>query len=89
MEFTQNISEWMGWLSRVRFLVITFILAISVFHSNNGLLHLSATVFGTLIATWYMLSFLYAILAKWAPQARWQAPLDRTHARSPDSLQAE
>jgi len=76
MEFTQNISEWMGWLSRVRFLVITFILAISVFLSNNGLLHLSATVFGTLIATWYMLSFLYAILAKWAPQARWQAPLE-------------
>src|SRR5579863_4967797 len=76
MEFTQNTSEWLGWLSRVRFLVITFILVISVFLSNNGLLHLTATVFGTLIGTWYMLSFLYAILAKWVPFARWQAPLE-------------
>jgi two-component system sensor histidine kinase PilS (NtrC family) len=76
MEFTQNTAEWLGWLSRVRFLIITFILAISAFLSNSGLLHLSVPIFGTLIATWYMFSFLYAILAKWAPQARWQAPLE-------------
>lgn len=76
MESTQNTSEWLGWLSRVRFLIITFILVVSVFLSINGLVHFSATVFGTLIATWYFLSFLYAILAKWAPDARWQAPLE-------------
>src|SRR5882724_7043031 len=76
MESTQNTSEWLGWLSRVRFLIITFILAVSVFLSMNGLLRLNATVFGTLIATWYFLSFLYAILAKWAPNTPWQAPLE-------------
>lgn len=76
MEWRQNSTEWLGWLARVRFLVITFILAISLFLWNTGLLSLDPKLFGTLIALWYTLSFLYAILARWAPQARWQAPLE-------------
>ncbi len=76
MEWTQNTTEWLGWLSRVRFLVITFLLAISLFLWNTGLLALNARIFGTLIGLWYMLGFLYAILARWVPQARWQAPLE-------------
>jgi two-component system sensor histidine kinase PilS (NtrC family) len=76
VEQTQNTTEWLGWLSRVRFLVITFLLAISLFLWQSGLLALNARVFGTLIGLWYMLGFLYAILAKWVPQARWQAPLE-------------
>ncbi|HEV3219762.1 MAG TPA: ATP-binding protein [Candidatus Acidoferrales bacterium] len=78
MESAQNLNttEWLGWLSRVRFLVITFLLAISLFLWNAGLLALNAKVFGTLIALWYILGFLYAIFAKWAPQAFWQAPLE-------------
>jgi two-component system sensor histidine kinase PilS (NtrC family) len=76
MDLTQNSTEWLGWLSRVRFLVITFLLAISLFLWNAGLLPLNATIFGTLIGLWYMLGFLYAILAKWVPQARWQGPLE-------------
>jgi len=76
MELAQNTTDWLGWLSRVRFLVITFLLAIAMFLWNAGLLALNARVFGTLIVLWYMLGFLYAILARWAPQARWQAPLE-------------
>jgi two-component system sensor histidine kinase PilS (NtrC family) len=76
MEWTQNSTEWLGWLSRVRFLVITFILAISMFLWNTGLLALDLKLFATLIGLWYMLGFLYAILARWVPQARWQAPLE-------------
>ncbi len=76
MEWTQNTSEWLGWLSRVRFLVITFLLAISLFLWNAGILAMNAREFGTLIGLWYMFSFLYAILAKWVPQASWQAPLE-------------
>lgn len=76
MDGTQNTTEWLGWLSRVRFLVITFLLAISLFLWNAGLLALNARIFGTLIALWYILGFLYAIFAKWVPLAAWQAPLE-------------
>lgn len=76
MELTQNTTEWLGWLNRVRLLVITFLLAISLFLWNTGLVRFNVTMFGTLIVLWYSLSFLYAILARWAPQARWQAPLE-------------
>jgi len=76
MAWSQSSVEWMSWLSRVRFLAITFILAISLFLWNTGLLVLDPKLFGTLIGLWYMLSFLYAILAHWVPQARWQAQLE-------------
>lgn len=76
MEWTQNTTDWLSWLSRVRFLVITFLLAISLFLLDTGLLKINPKAFGTLIALWYTLSFFYAILARWVPQARWQAPLE-------------
>jgi two-component system sensor histidine kinase PilS (NtrC family) len=76
MEWTPNKREWLSWLSRVRFLVITFLLAIALFLVNTGVIRLNARSFGTLIVLWYTLGFLYAILAHWAPYARWQAPLE-------------
>jgi two-component system, NtrC family, sensor histidine kinase PilS len=72
----QSANEWLGWLNRVRFLVITFLLAISLFFWDVGIVRFNATTFGTLIALWYSLSFLYAILGRWVGQARWQAPLE-------------
>lgn len=76
MDWSQNTPDWLSWLSRVRFLVITCLLAISLFLWDTGLLKLNAKAFGTLVMLWYTLSFFYAILAKWAPFARWQAPLE-------------
>jgi two-component system, NtrC family, sensor histidine kinase PilS len=76
MEIAQNAYEWLGWLNRVRFLVITFLLAISLFLWNMDIVRFDATTLGTLLVLWYSLSFLYAILARWVPQARWQAPLE-------------
>src|SRR5579862_1067401 len=56
MEWTQNKTDWLSWLSRVRFLVITCLLATALFLWDTGLLRLNAKMFGTLVMLWYTLS---------------------------------
>lgn len=75
MEFAPTVNEWLPWLGRVRFLVITFLLAIVI--AVGQLTRLSLPV-GTLVlvaAAWYALAVLCVALFRWRPQARWQAPL--------------
>lgn len=75
MDLTQNISDWLSWLGRVRFLVITFLLAVVLAVSQLTPLPLTAKYFVPVILLWYLLAICYVILFRWIPQARWHAPL--------------
>ena len=35
MELTQNVGDWLGWLTRVRFLLITLLLALVLVLGNT------------------------------------------------------
>ena len=75
MDLTQNISDWLSWLGRVRFLVITFLLAVVLAVSQLTPLPLTAKYFVPVILLWYLLAICYFILLRWIPEARWHAPL--------------
>ncbi|MFY9583673.1 MAG: PAS domain S-box protein, partial [Candidatus Acidiferrales bacterium] len=76
MERTPNLSEWLVWLTRVRFLLITFLLAIVLILRDYSQLFVPTKYFVPLIVLWYTLAIFYAILLRWIPQARWHAPLE-------------
>jgi two-component system sensor histidine kinase PilS (NtrC family) len=75
MEVTPHMLEWLWWLARVRFLIITFLLGIVL--ALRDLIQLAAPTkyFVPLILLWYTLAIFYAILLRWIPDARWHAPL--------------
>ncbi|HEV2615682.1 MAG TPA: ATP-binding protein [Candidatus Acidoferrales bacterium] len=75
MDLTQNTSDWLSWLGRVRFLVITFLLAVVLAVSHLTPLPLTAKYFVPVILLWYLLAICYVILLRWIPEARWHAPL--------------
>ena len=75
MQLSQNTLEWLGWLGRVRFLVITFLLAIVLAVHQLSPLPLIARYFVPVILLWYFLAVCFVILLKWIPEARWHAPL--------------
>ncbi|MHB8526124.1 MAG: two-component system sensor histidine kinase NtrB [Candidatus Acidiferrales bacterium] len=75
MAVTKNTSEWLSWLGRVRFLVITFLLAVVLAVSKLTPLPLTAKYFVPVILLWYLLAICYVILLRWIPQASWHAPL--------------
>ena len=73
-EITPIVSEWLPWLGRVRFLVITFLLTIVV-----GLHQLSHIPFPIravlpLLAVWYSLASIYVIFQRHLFNVPWQAP---------------
>jgi two-component system, NtrC family, sensor histidine kinase PilS len=72
-KFTTN--EWLPWLGRVRFLIITFLVAVAVAVHQLTTLPLPARIFVPLIVLWYTLAIFYLILQRWLPQARWHGPL--------------
>jgi two-component system sensor histidine kinase PilS (NtrC family) len=75
MEFKPSVSEWMPWLGRVRFLVITFLVGVVVAVHQLTPVPLPVRVFLSLIVFWYTLAIVYVILQRWIPKARWHAPL--------------
>jgi two-component system, NtrC family, sensor histidine kinase PilS len=75
MEFELNMNEWLPWLGRVRFLMITFLVAVVVAVRQLTPLPLPAHGLVPLIVLWYTLAIFYLILQRWLPDARWQAPL--------------
>ncbi len=75
MELTQNIGGWLDWLTRVRFLIISFLLAIVLALRDYTQLSVPAKYFVPLIVLWYTLAILYVILLRWIPEAGWHAPL--------------
>ncbi len=75
MERTQNVQEWLGWLTRVRFLLITFLLAIVLILRDSMPLPVPNKIFVPLVVLWYTLAVFFVILVRWIPPAWWHAPL--------------
>ena len=76
MELTQNVNQWLGWLTRVRFLIITLVFALVVLLREYYLLSIDASQFVPLVVAWYALAILYALLLRWMPRNRWHAPME-------------
>lgn len=75
MERAQNIGEWLSWLNRVRFHVITYLLAIIfVIHQLTAIAVPLRSVLPAILL-WYTVATVYVILYRWIPTAVWQAPL--------------
>jgi two-component system sensor histidine kinase PilS (NtrC family) len=73
MELTQNVAAWLGWLSRVRFFLITLLLSLVMVLNMTGQLEVSTRYFLPLMILWYTLAIVYAILLRWMPVASWHA----------------
>ncbi len=75
MELTQNVAEWLAWLSRVRFFLITLLLALVLVLGVTSQLEVSTRFFIPLIILWYTMAILYVILMRWIPLAGWHGPV--------------
>jgi hypothetical protein len=75
MELTQKQEEWLAWLSRVRFLTITRLLAIVVATHELTSLPLVLRYFVPLVLFWYTLAIVYQILLRRIPDASGHATL--------------
>ena len=75
MELTQNVAAWLGWLSRVRFFLITLLLALVLVLSKTSQLQVATRFFIPLIILWYTLAIVYSILMRWMPVASWHGPI--------------
>lgn len=76
MHNKNNANEWMPWLGRVRFLVITFLLAVVIAIHQLTRIALPVLQLVCLIGSWYVLAVTYVGLHRWRPEARWQPPLE-------------
>src|SRR5271170_6368566 len=74
MNSNTSVSEWLPWLGRVRFLVITFLLAVVIAIHELTPIPLPAVRVLLLITAWYVLAGIYVALYRWIPQASWHAP---------------
>jgi two-component system, NtrC family, sensor histidine kinase PilS len=75
MEITTSVGEWLPWLGRVRFLIITFLVAVTVAVSQLAPAPLPVRTLVPLIALWYTLAILFVILQRWLAEAQWQPRL--------------
>ncbi|MFZ3216893.1 MAG: ATP-binding protein [Candidatus Acidiferrales bacterium] len=75
MKSTPTVNEWLSWLGRVRFLAITFLVAIVIAARHLTPMPVPVRSFIELITLWYTFATLYVLLRRWVPQARWHAPL--------------
>ncbi len=75
MDLTRSAHEWLHWLGRVRFLIITFLLAVIVAVRQWMPASLPVRTLILLAASWYILATLDIIVQRWKPEARWHAPL--------------
>jgi two-component system, NtrC family, sensor histidine kinase PilS len=75
MELTQNVAAWLGWLSRVRFFLITLLLALVLVLGKTSQLEVSTRFFIPLMILWYTLAIIYTILLRWMPFAAWHGPV--------------
>src|SRR5579863_8932239 len=73
METNTSTREWLPWLGRVRFLIITFLVAVIVAVSQLAPAPLPVRTLVPLIALWYTLAILFVILQRWLPNSQWHA----------------
>ncbi len=76
MELTENLGDWLRWLNRVRFLLITLLLGIVIVLEQYTQVAVPLRYFIPLVILWYTLALFYVILLHWVPIARWHAPLE-------------
>src|SRR6266700_6996391 len=75
MEMTQNVAAWLSWLSRVRFFLITLLLALVLVLGKTSQLEVSTRLFLPLMILWYTLAIIYTILMRWMPLASWHGSI--------------
>ena len=75
MELSHDTGEWLPWLGRVRFLVITSLVALVLFVRDVTHLALPTKFFAPTVVLWYSLAIFFVILLRWMPRAAWHAPL--------------
>src|SRR5579872_4565353 len=76
MELNQNLGDWLRWLNRVRFLVITLLLGIVIVLQQYTQVVIPLRYFVPLVILWYTLALFDVILLHWVPIAGWHAPLE-------------
>jgi two-component system, NtrC family, sensor histidine kinase PilS len=75
MAQTSTNREWLDWLTRVRLLTITLILAIGVVWPQSLLVTGNSRAFLPLVVFWITLGILDLILLRWVPTAKWHGAL--------------
>jgi two-component system sensor histidine kinase PilS (NtrC family) len=78
--FTQNPGgmhrdEWLDWLGRARFVLVTALLGILLFLRDFAPPLVPGDYFIPVIILWYTLGFFLMILPRWLPHEWWHAPL--------------
>jgi two-component system, NtrC family, sensor histidine kinase PilS len=71
-------GDWLPWLGRVRFLIITSLVALVLLVRELTPLALPARFFAPVIAAWYTFAIAAIALRRWQPKAGWHAPLQVT-----------
>src|ERR1700736_699397 len=71
MDQSLTAREWLDWLTRVRLLMITLILAIGVVWPQYVSVTSSNHYFLPLMIFWITVAILHLILSRWFPNARW------------------
>jgi hypothetical protein len=75
MDQNFTMTEWLDWLTRVRLLMITLILAVGVVWPQSVLLSGSSRYFLPLIVFWLTLGILQLILLRSFPKFSWHGPM--------------
>ena len=75
MEPTPSINEWLPWLGRVRFLVITFLVAGIIAVRQWTTTPFPVRTLLALSVLWYLLATFYLFIQRAVPQSRWHAPV--------------
>jgi two-component system sensor histidine kinase PilS (NtrC family) len=75
MRTTPSTTEWLPWLGRVRFLVITVLVAVGIAVRVFTTAPAPTRGFLSLIMLWYMLAAVCLLLQKRLPEARAHAPI--------------
>jgi len=75
MEFSPSAKEWLPWLGRVRFLIVTVLIGVIVAVRQWTPIPVPVGTLILLAASWYLVAALDVMVQRWVPGARWQAPL--------------
>lgn len=75
LQLSVSMKEWLEWLTRVRLLMITLILAVGVVWPQYVQSYPGSRFFLPLIIFWITLGILHLILLRWIPEAPWHGAL--------------
>src|ERR1700680_4880474 len=78
MQQSASMKEWLEWMTRVRLLMITLILAVGVVWPKYVPASPGSRFFLPLIIFWITLGILHLILLRWLPEAPWHGGLQVT-----------